>query len=99
MAAAGALTACYSGAVTEVTLAQLTAFQSDYDGRRVLTGGTLRTHPDPRHYWIEDSALNRVALDSDEMLDHRVGTTVTVRGRFAYDREAGRSIAVEAFPD
>ena len=96
---AAALTACLPREATEVTLAQLAAFQSDYDGRRVITGGTLRTFPDPRHYWIEDGDLNRVELHGDESFDVRVGQAVRLRGRFAYDPEAGRSITVEAFLD
>jgi hypothetical protein len=82
-----------------VTLAQLAAFQSDYDGRRVVTGGTLRTFADPRHYWIEDDDLNRVELHGDQRFDARVGEDVRLRGRFTYDPDAGRAIAVEAFLD
>lgn len=92
----GALAGCGGGAPTEVTLAQLVAQQAAYDGRSVVAAGTLRTHPDPRHYWIEDSAHHRVALTGTQGLAERVGERVAVRGRFHYGAARGRRIAVDA---
>lgn len=77
------------------TLSALKAAQDDFDGRRVIVSGTLRSFDDPEHYWIENSALDRVALEADEPLQARVGEVLEVHGRFTYDRDEGRRIDVE----
>jgi hypothetical protein len=79
----------------ELTLAQLVAQQTTYSGRSVVVAGTLRSHPEPLHYWIEDDNDNRVELDYADDLAPMLGKRIAVRGRFLYDPESGRSIAVE----
>lgn len=89
------LAAC--GAPVETTLSALSSAQEDFDGRLVVVTGTLRTFPRPRHYWIENEARDRVALEGAEIdLLPLVGRTIEVRGRFSYGREAGRRIEVES---
>ena len=91
------LTACADRGVADVTLAQLVAQQGDYDGRRVVVAGTLRSHPDPLHYWIEDETYHRVELDPAGELSGREGEQVTVRGVFRYHRDRGRRIEITSF--
>lgn len=79
-----------------VTLAQLAEQQRAYDGRRIQTTGVLRSHARPRHYWIADAQDHRVELLAGEDLASRVGQTLTVRGRFRYADDRGRTIEVEA---
>lgn len=86
--------ACTDPGVADVTLAQLAAQQDDYAGRRVVTTGTLRSHPDPLHYWIEDDAYHRVELDHAGNIAGREGDQLTVLGVFRYDKDAGRRIEV-----
>jgi hypothetical protein len=81
------------------TLSALKAAQDDYDGRAVIVSGTLRTFDDPEHYWIENTALDRVALEGATDLAGRVGRTVEVRGTFRYDRDEGRRIRVRSLKD
>lgn len=88
------LTGCgaSSGMVTLETLVEL---QREYDGERVATSGVLRTYKKPRHYWIEDENLNRVALEPEDKLPALVGRTVRVVGRFSYSPSKGRIITIE----
>lgn len=88
------LAACSDRGATEVTLTQLVAQQDDYIGRRVVVEGTLRSHPDPLHYWIEDDAYNRVALDHADGLGGREGDQLSVQGVFLYHKDRGRRIDV-----
>ena len=77
------------------TLSSLSAAQKDFNGRRVIVSGTLRTFDAPRHYWIENEALDRVALEGAIDLAPLVGQTVKVQGMFHYNMESGRLIEVE----
>ena len=79
----------------ELSLGQLARQQSAYDGRDVITTGVLRTHDQPRHYWIADPADHRVELISQEDLAPMVGLKLRVRGRFRYDPARGRRIQVD----
>lgn len=88
------LIACTGDNTADVTLTQLAAQQDDYAGRQVVVSGTLRSHPDPLHYWIEDDAYHRVELDFPGDLTGREGEHLTVRGRFRYQPDRGRSIKV-----
>lgn len=90
------LSACTGHGVADVTLAQLVAQQADYVGRQVLVSGTLRSHPDPEHYWIEDDKYHRVALDDVDGLHGRDGEELIVRGLFLYDDVRGRFIVVDS---
>lgn len=86
---------CQGSEPVNTTLAVLSDAQSDFDGRRVMVSGTLKTHAEPRHYWIENDSFNRVALETAEDLAPWVGRTVKVRGTFFYDPDRGRRIQVE----
>lgn len=94
IAALLSLLACTGDSAADVTLAQLAAQQNDYAGRQVVVSGTLRSHPEPLHYWIEDDAYHRVELDSPVDLKGREGEQLTVRGRFRYQPDQGRAITV-----
>jgi hypothetical protein len=89
------LAACSKPRPVETTLAALSNAQIEFDGKLVSVNGTLRTFDEPRHYWIENLALNRVALEGDFDLSSKVGQTIKVRGRFFYRAETGRRIEVE----
>lgn len=91
----GLLTACGAGKPTETSLSALAAASKDFSKRHVLVTGTLRTFNDPRHYWIEDDRLNRVAITPSEELLSMVGETISVRGTFYYDQDEGRRIKVK----
>ncbi|PKM43065.1 MAG: hypothetical protein CVV05_16090 [Gammaproteobacteria bacterium HGW-Gammaproteobacteria-1] len=88
------LTACgtNSGVVTLETLVDM---QNEYHGERVATRGVVRTFEKPRHYWIEDDKLNRVALQPEDQLPALVGRTVRVVGTFSYTPSTGRIITIE----
>lgn len=86
---------CGASAPVTTTLSSLSAAQKDFDGRLVVVGGTLRTFDTPRHYWIENDGLDRVALEGTTDFAPLVGQTVTVRGTFHYDIETGRRIEVD----
>jgi len=90
------LIACTGDSIANVTLAQLAAQQDDYAGRQVIVGGTLRSHPDPLHYWIEDDEYHRVELTYPGDLKRHEGEYLTVRGLFSYHADRGRSIRVIA---
>lgn len=82
-------------ATRPVTLADLVVEQDRYDGQLVETEGTVRTYDRPRHYWIEDEAVNRVELVPSETAAEHVGARVRVRGRFSFRDDEGRRITVE----
>ena len=86
---------CGNPAPTQTSLSALTASQQDFNGRHIVVSGTLRTFDSPRHYWIENEALNRVALEGADGLAPLVGQTVEVSGIFLYDRNVGRRIEVK----
>jgi hypothetical protein len=88
------LGACSDGPAVETDLAALVSLQSDFDGRQVVTEGVLQTFETPRHYWIEDADLNRVAIEPEAGLADRVGQRLRVRGRFVVDPDQGRRIDV-----
>ena len=89
------LAACNGREAVEVTLDQLVAQQAAWDGRTVVAVGTLRSHPDPEHYWIEDDGYNRVELAWSDDLTRYLGRRLAVRGLFRYDPDEGRRIDVE----
>ena len=84
-----------TAAPVKTTLSALSEVQKNFDGRQVIVSGTLRTFDTPRHYWIENDELDRVALEGTINLAPLVSQTVTVRGMFRYDGEAGRRIEVD----
>jgi len=85
---------CGERAAQQVSLAALVAAQQEFDGRRVIVNGTLRTFDEPRHYWIENGRPDRVALTGAGDLSGRVGEDIEVHGRFHYDRHKGRRLQV-----
>ncbi len=89
------LVGCGASEPVKTTLSALSEVQKDFDGRQVMVSGTLRTFDMPRHYWIENDALDRVALEGTINLAPLVSRTVTVRGMFRYDSDAGRRIVVD----
>jgi len=89
------LVGCGASVPVKTTLSALSEIQKDFDGRQVIVSGTLRTFDTPRHYWIENDALDRVALEVTINLAPLVSQMVTVRGMFRYDTEAGRRIEVD----
>lgn len=79
----------------EVTLAELASDQEEFRGRTVVTEGVVQTFDDPRHYWIEDAAQNRVELRPMGMVETLVGARVRVEGLFTFADDEGRRIAIE----
>lgn len=88
------LTACGSNSGS-VDLETLVGLQNEYNGERVATRGVLRTYETPRHYWIEDENLNRVALEPEDKLPPLVGRKLRVVGKFSYSPSKGRIITIE----
>ncbi len=86
----------------QVELATLKNAQNSFNVRQVKISGTLQTFATPRHFWIEDDARNRVALDnqsvsrfySEEELIGLEGKVFEVAGEFRYQSDKGRSIRV-----
>jgi len=77
-----------------VSLANLAHTPATYEGRLVATEGVVHGLEDPRHYWIEDEDLNRVALlPEDQAADH-VGEMVRVVGRFHREERGGRQLLI-----
>ncbi len=83
------LGAC-SDTTTDVPLAALVEQQAEYNGQTLSTTGTVRTFDVPRHYWIEDDDLNRVAIEPDEAVSDYVGERIRVTGDYRADRKTGR---------
>ena len=78
-----------------VELELLVAQQQNFRGQLVQTSGTVRGFEDPRHFWIEDDALNRVELVPADFVAEFVDREVVVIGRFTVpDGEQGRRIDV-----
>ncbi|HKK23731.1 MAG TPA: hypothetical protein VJ947_08600 [Pseudohaliea sp.] len=90
-----AVAACSGRQAVEVPLARLVAQQDAYNGRTVVAVGTLRSHPDPAHYWIEDDRYNRVEVAYGDNLAPYLGQRLAVRGLFRYSPDEGRRIDVE----
>ena len=88
---------CGDSAPIRTSLSALSQAQSDFNGRNVIVNGTLRTFEAPKHYWIENDSLDRVALEGVDDLSPWVGQPIEVRGTFFYDLETGRRIEVEEF--
>ena len=86
------LAGCGDAPPVETTLSALSAAQTDFNGRQVAVTGTLRTYDSPKHYWIENDRLDRIAIQGVAQLAPLVGQDVKVKGRFKYDRSAGRRI-------
>ena len=84
-----ALLGC-SETTADIPLATLVAQQAEYDGQTLSTHGIVRTFDEPRHYWIEDDELNRVAIEPDEAVSDYVGERVRVTGDYRADRKTGR---------
>ena len=91
------LVGCGASVPVKTTLSALSEAQKDFDGRQVIVSGIFRSFDTPRHYWIENDVLDRVALEGTINLAPMVSHTVTVRGMFRYDSEAGRRIEVDEF--
>jgi hypothetical protein len=93
-----ALTACDGAppAPTVTTPAALVRSAEQFEGRRVTVEGTLRSWDDPLHYWIEDAAPHRIALEPEHGLAGRVGEPLRVTGRFRYEPDRGRWLEVES---
>lgn len=85
-----ALLGACSESTTDIPLATLVAHQAEYDGQTLSTSGIVRTFDEPRHYWIEDDDLNRVAIEPDEAVSGYVGERVRVTGDYRADRKTGR---------
>ena len=95
LAALTVLFGCGDPTPVRTSLSALAAAQLEFDGRQVVVSGTLRTFDSPRHYWIENEALDRVALAGADELASHVGRTIEVSGIFTYDRNVGRRIEVK----
>lgn len=93
-----ALTACDGApqAPLVTTPAALVRSAEQFEGRRVTVEGTLRSWADPEHYWIEDAAPHRIALEPEDGLAGRVGEQLRVTGRFRYEPDRGRWLEVES---
>ena len=89
------LTGCGPEAPIKTTLSALSGSQKDFDGRLVSVTGKLRTFVEPRHYWIENESLDRVALEGTINFEMLVSQTVKVKGMFRYSNETGRRIEVD----
>lgn len=79
-----------------VSLEQLVAMASGYEGQIVRTRGVVRTFDEPLHYWIEDDDYNRVGLVPHDMVAHLVGETLWVEGRFHFVEGEGRRISLNS---
>jgi len=80
----------------ELQLEDLVRFSENYDERRVVTSGVVRSFSEPGHHWIEDERLNRVEVQPGSAVSSLVGETVRVVGRFHHSPGRGRSIEAES---
>ena len=78
-----------------VSLADLVGEQDVYDGSTVSAEGTVQTHDQPRHYWIEDAQQHRVELFPHDAVADLVGQRVRVTGRFTFRDDRGRGIDID----
>lgn len=81
---------------TELCLADLVRFAEGYNGERIATTGSVRSHSDPEHYWIEDTQLNRVEVRPQYAVSSLAGESVRIVGRFRHPLEQGRSMEAES---
>lgn len=72
----------------------LVSSSADYDDRQVITSGVVRRFEDPLHYWIEDSAFNRVEIFPQQTIAPYLGKSVRVEGHFRYSDSEGRRLAL-----
>lgn len=86
----------YRDAPQGAPLRALAAEPESYQGSLVATSGVVRGFDDPEHYWIEDEALNRVALAPMETARDHLGQRVQVVGTFHYDPGRGRWLEIRA---
>jgi hypothetical protein len=73
----------------------LATWEDAYQGTLVRTHGVVRMFEPPRHYWIEDSELNRVALEPEALVAPWLGYEIRVVRRFHFDDRHGRLIQVK----
>jgi hypothetical protein len=81
--------------VVGLELELLVTQRENFEGRRVRTSGVVRSHADPRHFWLENDALQRVGLAPAEQVEAWLGQEVEVVGRFTFAADTGRRITVE----
>lgn len=85
-----------------VTLANLTDTPATYHGRLRVAEGIVHTFSEPRHYWIEDGELNRVALQPDHYAEDHVDERVRATGRYLADHQGRRILltaSLQVLPD
>lgn len=68
--------------------------QDNFLGRLVRISGVVRMHESPRHFWLEDDALNRVGLVPADEAQAWLGEEVEVVGRFGFAADTGRTVQV-----
>jgi hypothetical protein len=83
-------------AYQQLDLSMLVMQQNRLTGRAIRTHGMVRGFAGPRHYWVEDGQLNRVALEPGELAAAWLGRQVEVAGRFYYHPEEGRRLVLDA---
>ncbi|MCC4309063.1 MAG: hypothetical protein ABGX87_14375 [Alcanivorax sp.] len=86
----------YRDAPEGAPLRALAAEPESYQGSLVATSGVVRGFDDPEHYWIEDEALNRVALAPMETARDHLGQRVQVVGTFHYEAGRGRWLEIRS---
>jgi hypothetical protein len=84
-----------NGEPREVTLGEVVADQSRFDGQVLQLKGEVVGFDNPEHYVIEDAAHNRVELRPVEAAAAWSGQTVTVVGRYSFSETEGRRIEIE----
>nr|WP_051074948.1 hypothetical protein [Thioalkalivibrio sp. ALJ16] len=89
------LAGCGGERVSPVTLEQLAASAPAFNGELVETEGVVNRFEDPEHYWLEDDAINRVAVTPKSAVRAHVGESLRVVGRFSYHPEEGRRIEID----
>ncbi len=81
-------------AVVGLELELLVEQQDNFLGRLVRVSGVVRMHESPRHFWLEDDALNRVGLVPADSAEAWLGDEVEVVGRFGFAADTGRTLQV-----
>lgn len=89
------LAGCGGERVSPVTLEQLAASAPAFNGELVETEGVVNRFDDPEHYWLEDDAINRVAVTPGSAVRDHLGESLRVVGRFSYHPEEGRRIEID----
>lgn len=89
------LAACGGGGIRDVTLGQLVADESEYDGDQVRLRGTVVGFENPEHYVVEDERSNRVQVTPLEDIAPFEGMEVEVSGRFTFSEVRGRQLVLE----